>query len=135
MICAVIDTNVLVSAVLTKHPDTATARVLDYIFNKIIVPIYNDVIIAEYMDVMHRPILHILPEEAKRVISFIQLNGMAANRVTYNADMPDEKDRVFYEVSLSQEDSYLVTGNKKHFPITPKVVSPAEMVAIVETIN
>jgi hypothetical protein len=44
--------------------------------------------------------------------------------------MPDEKDRPFYEVSLSKDDSYLVTGNLKHFPSTPKVVSPAEMIAI-----
>ena len=27
--------------------------------------------------------------------------------------MPDEDDRVFYEVALSEEDSFLVTGNLK----------------------
>ena len=46
--------------------------------------------------------------------------------------MPDEKDRPFYEVSLSIDDSFLVTGNLKHFPATSKVISPADMVAIIE---
>lgn len=34
---------------------------------------------------------------------------------------------VFYEVALSVDDSYLVTGNTKHFPKKPFVVTPAEM--------
>ena len=34
-----------------------------------------------------------------------------------DVDFPDLKDIVFYEVALSKEDSYLITGNIKHFPI------------------
>jgi hypothetical protein len=33
-----------------------------------------------------------------------------ASKVTFEETMPDEDDRVFYEVSLSQEDSFLITG-------------------------
>ena len=44
---------------------------------------------------------------------------------------PDPKDLVFYEVALSKEDSFLVTGNLKHFPKKPFVVSPAEMIQII----
>ena len=32
---------------------------------------------------------------------------------------PDPDDRVFYEVALSHDDSYVVTGNLRHFPKTP----------------
>ena len=46
--------------------------------------------------------------------------------------MPDEDDRVFYEVALSEEDSFLVTGNLKHFPHTRKVVTAAQMMEILE---
>ena len=49
-----------------------------------------------------------------------------ANEVIF----PDQKDVVFYEVALSKEDAYLVTGNIKHFPKKPFVVTPAEMVEI-----
>ena len=58
-------------------------------------------------------------------------NGIESNRIPYDAEMPDEDDRVFYEVALSKDDAYLVTGNLKHFPATPIVVTPAEMIEII----
>ena len=39
---------------------------------------------------------------------------------------------VFYEVALSKEGSYVVTGNQKHFPKSPIVVTPAEMLQIIQ---
>ena len=45
--------------------------------------------------------------------------------------MPDEDERVFYEVSLSVDDSFLVTGNLKHYPQTPKVISPADFINVI----
>ena len=36
------------------------------------------------------------------------------------------------EVSLSKDGSFLVTGNVKHFPVKPLVVTPAEMVKMME---
>ena len=52
--------------------------------------------------------------------------------MVYDGDMPDEDDRVFYEVSLSEDDSFLVTGNLKHFPKTPKVITAAQMMEILD---
>ena len=54
------------------------------------------------------------------------------SRFPYDGNMPDEDDRVFYEVSLSEEDSFLVTGNLKHFPKTPKVITAAQMMEILD---
>ena len=48
MIHAVIDTNVLVSALLTSKSDTATVQVLEAIMNGQIIPLYNEEIISEY---------------------------------------------------------------------------------------
>lgn len=48
---------------------------------------------------------------------------------------PDADDAVFYEVALSKEDSYLVTGNQRHFPKSPIVVTPAEMLQLVRKEN
>jgi hypothetical protein len=42
---------------------------------------------------------------------------------------------VFYEVALSKDDAYLVTGNTKHFPKKPIVVTPAQMLEILRTEN
>ena len=46
-------------------------------------------------------------------------------------DFIDKDDIVFYEVALSKEDSFLVTGNIRHFPKKPFIVTPTEMVAII----
>ena len=45
--------------------------------------------------------------------------------------MPDEDDSVFYEVTLGMEESFLVTGNLKHYPSSPRVISPTEFLNIV----
>ena len=53
----------------------------------------------------------------------------------FTESMPDEDDRVFYEVSLSDEDSFLVTGNLKHYPMSPHVITPAQFVDIMESLG
>ena len=132
MIYAVIDTNVLVSARITKNPSSATVKVLNNMFNGTIKPIFNDEIIAEYTDVLHRPKFRMRDEDIKLIINYIKKYGINSDRVPFDGTMPDEKDRPFYEVSLSVEDSFLVTGNLKHFPVTPKVVAPSQIIAILE---
>ena len=95
-------------------------------------PVYNDEIIDEYTEVLHRPKFKLNDDDIQLLIDYITKYGIHSDRVPYNGDMPDEKDRPFYEVSLSMEDSFLVTGNLKHFPVTPKVVTPAQIISLLE---
>lgn len=53
-IFAVIDTNVLVSALMSRHADSATVLIMDYISAGDIVPIYNEEILQEYYSVLSR---------------------------------------------------------------------------------
>ena len=54
-IYAVIDTNVIVSALLTRNRDAATARVLGMVISQMrITPLYNGEIITEYNNVLKR---------------------------------------------------------------------------------
>lgn len=133
MIYAVIDTNVLVSALITKNPETATAKVVRLLLEQEFVPLYDADIIAEYEDVLHRSKFPILKGTADALISYIVENGIEASRVAFPESMPDEDDRVFYEVSLSQEDSFLVTGNLKHYPTSPRVITPALFLEIIKS--
>ena len=130
MIYAVIDTNVLVSALITKNPEAATAKVVRLLLEQEFVPLYDADIIAEYEDVLHRSKFPILKETAEALISFIIENGIESSRVNFAESMPDEDDRVFYEVSLSQEDSFLVTGNLKHYPSSPRVITPVQFLEV-----
>ena len=131
MIYAVIDTNVLVSALITKNPEAATAKVVRLLLDNGFLPVYDADILVEYKDVLHRSKFPILPEVADALISFIIENGVEASRVSFDEPMPDEDDRVFYEVTLSKDDSFLVTGNLKHYPISPRVITPADFVSLI----
>ena len=131
MIYAVIDTNVLVSALITHNPDAATAKVVRLLLEKGFTPMYDADIIAEYEDVLHRAKFPILPDVADALISHIIENGVEASRANFEEPMPDEDDRVFYEVALGMEESFLVTGNLKHYPSSPRVISPTEFLNIV----
>ena len=131
MIYAVIDTNVLVSALITKSPESATAKVVRLLLDNGFVPLYDADIIAEYVDVLHRSKFPIRPEVADALISYILEHGVEASRLNFEEPMPDEDDRVFYEVSLSKEDSFLVTGNLKHYPTSPRVITPADFINLI----
>ena len=130
MIYAVIDTNVFVSALFSKNINVATVKVLDAIFQGKIVPLYNDEIIAEYEEVLHRSKFHFTPSLVNKYLKSICKMGISSERVHSDEVFPDQDDVVFYEVALSKEDAYLVTGNTKHFPNMPIVVTPAEMLEI-----
>lgn len=130
----IIDTNVIVSAFLSRHNDSATVLFLDCLFKGTITPIYNDEILNEYSTVLTRSKFKIAKEKIDAVLTEIKTKGIHSERVNSGETLPDAKDLVFYEVALSKEDSFLVTGNLKHFPKKPFVVSPAEMMEIINAV-
>lgn len=130
MIYAVFDTNVLVSAMITHNANSATVKVVEAIGEGKIVPLYNDEIVAEYDEVLYRAKFGLLRIKVKRLITTLKSKGVNSDRVASGETFSDASDAVFYEVALSKEDAYLVRGNIKHFPVSPIVVTPAEMVEI-----
>ena len=131
MIFAVIDTNVLVSALLSKHLDSSTVIVRNYLLEGCIVPLYNDEILEEYTEVPHRPKLQLPSEQVDIILEAIAKIGIMMERTKSNEVFPDPKDAVFYEVVLSKDGAYLITGNIRHFPKTSIVVSPSEFLEII----
>lgn len=130
-IYAVIDTNVLVSALLPSQKVTNTTIILTEVLRGRITPVYNEEILDEYREVLSREKFHIHQIYIDTVINHVINTGLKLGRTkSLEGVFPDPKDVVFYEVTLSKDDAYLVTGNIKHFPQKPFVVTPAEMVAI-----
>lgn len=132
IIYAVIDTNVLVSALLAARTDSPTVLIRDYILEGSIIPLYNEEILMEYKAVLSRSKFGFPSLLVEDLISSIVQTGISSERVETEDSFIDLKDVVFYEVALSHEGSYLVTGNIKHFPKSPIVVTPAEMLAIMK---
>lgn len=133
MIFAVIDTNVIVAALLTRHEDAATVRVLRAVADGRVVPLFNAAILSEYRDVLLRPHFQFEKGLVEQLVSTIADMGLDVDAESYDQPMPDEKDRVFFEVALAgqSDDAKLVTGNLKHFPNVGFVVTPAQLCEII----
>jgi len=130
----VIDTNVLVSGLISRNPDSPTLGIVNYLLadKGIITPMYNDEIYKEYDIVLHRTKFNFEPSTVNDVLERIREIGISCERKPSKDFIPDPKDVVFYEVAISKEDSFLVTGNVKHFPKVDLVVTPAEMMEIIK---
>ncbi len=130
MLKAVIDTNILVSALLS--PYGSPAKVIDHVLNGNVVLCYDSRMIAEYQEVLLRPKFGFDKRAVKQVIDFIVHSGISIVPVPILETFEDEDDKVFYEVAKSAK-AYLVTGNAKHFPKKPVVMAPQEFLSIVDS--
>lgn len=131
----VVDTNVLVSALITRNESSPTVKILRYIADNTIIPVFSEEIIREYNEVLHRAKFKLPDEIIINLLNDIINYGYEVKEtVKVEESMPDPKDIVFYAVTLttSDKESVLVTGNSKHFPIKPFVVSPAKLVDLLE---
>lgn len=137
---AVIDTNVIVSALLSKNEDSATVKTIFKIFDKSIIPVFSKEIIAEYVEVLARGKFKnkFTPKMVHKTIKAIIDNGIELSDIQTEEKPSDPKDVIFYEVTMDSrqtEETFLVTGNIKDFPIKPFVVTPKEMMEIIERKN
>lgn len=133
--CAVVDTNVLVAALLSKRDDSATVRVIRAMISGEFIPLYHEDILAEYEDVLHRKKKYDLSESAiQTVLNAIRRFGIEVFPKPTGEIFINEDDIIFYEVAMEKRDdnAYLVTGNMKHYPVRDFIVTPAEMIAILE---
>ncbi len=131
----VIDTNVLVSSLITRNENSPTVQILRFLANGNIVPVYSDEIVKEYNEVLRRDKFKLPEIIIINLLKDIMDNGLKVTELTeVNEVMPDPKDVVFYAVTLSAQDkdAFLVTGNGKHFPEKPFVVTPLELVQILK---
>jgi len=135
MICyAVIDTNVLVSALLSNHKDSATVQVISRLISGEIIPVYSNEIMFEYREVLRRKKFKFAPDMIDYLLSAISKYGILAEPVATGLILPDSKDLPFYEVVMEKrnEEAYLVTGNLKHFPKEEFIVTARQMLDILE---
>ena len=129
---AVIDTNVLVSALLSSKDDSATVQVVQKIIQEEIIPIYNYDIAHEYKIVLHRKKFNFSRNNIDFLLNAIFHFGILFEPAFYDFTLPDIKDLPFYLTALQNQDknSFLITGNLKHFPNEPFIVTPRYFINI-----
>lgn len=133
MICyAVIDTNVLVSALLSSKDDAATVQVWSKVIKGEIIPVYSNAITEEYQEVLSRKKFGFSDATIRYLLSAVEKYGILIEPSPSGVILPDMKDLPFYEVVLEKRDynTYLIAGNTKHFPQAPFVVTPRELLDI-----
>ncbi|MGE5483338.1 MAG: putative toxin-antitoxin system toxin component, PIN family [Bacteroidota bacterium] len=127
----VLDTNVLVSALLTPHG--TPARILDAVLAGALRLVFDDRILDEYFEVLSRERFGFDTECVKALLGFVQSEGQAVVAPPLGIALPDPDDVMFVEVAVAGSADAIVTGNKNHFPADRyygiPVASPAEFLS------
>ena len=125
----VLDTNVLVSALMTQGGHCAV--ILDLAIDGALNLCVDNGILAEYRRVCRHPRLRLDEDLAQTVLDFIRDTAERVVPFPSAVELPDPDDRLFLDVARHAE-AVLVTGNSKHFPPdargTAVVMSPREFI-------
>lgn len=128
---AVIDTNVLVSALLKW--DSVPGNVLQFTITGVVTPVLNEDILREYREVLLRKKFHFPEGVVDAILDNLAAQAVFINEEKLDVNLPDPKDVVFYEVVMEErknQDAFLVTGNLKHFPVERFIVTPRQFLDI-----
>jgi len=130
MKCWVIDTNVVVSGLLT--PNGPPARILDAILDGRVKMVYDARVLAEYRDVLRRPRLKLKPEAVATFLEALRGQMLVSPRTIVTGG-PDVNDLIFVECAIAAPDKTIVTGNLADFPDEilhgTRVLTPAQAAA------
>ncbi len=127
----VLDTNVLVSAMLTPG-STCSDIVAQWDAGRFLVLVTGPVA-DEYDRVLHYANLNMPLEKIRSLLARIDAAAESVRPAEVEPDLPDPDDVIFFQCALGGAANCIVTGNKKHFP--PKachgmpILSPAEFLA------
>lgn len=126
----VLDTNVIVSALLT--PEGNAARVLAVVLSGSYAILVDQRIIGEYQTVLLRSKFKFPQSSILALLNTLTHLAEHIIALPLAATLPDEDDLPFLEVAITGNADYLVTGNSKHFPQTLakkfglEIVTPSE---------
>jgi putative PIN family toxin of toxin-antitoxin system len=125
---AVYDTNIIISAALSPSgiPSSLLALALEGAVELSVSP----AILDEYREVLHRPKFGFSEPVIAGLMRRITQVAVLVHPTRTLSVSPDESDNRFLECAQEARAGYLVTGNKRHFPVPEfeeiKIVSPAE---------
>jgi len=128
----VIDTNVLVSAVI--KPAGLQRTVLLLAMAKPARLYVSAPILEEYRDVLGRPELRIRKGLRSQLLQLVRNRSYLVAPTRCLEITRDPDDNIFLECADAARADYLVTGNQKHFPKfwkTTKVITPREFISLV----
>ena len=134
-VLAVVDTNVLLSAIISKKFDTGVVKIVKNIRDNFIIPLWYDDIINEYCDVLYRKKFDLPEFKIIDILNLIKKCGIYTLPIETEELPTDPDDIIFWQIAMAERknNAYLITGNIKHYPVKDFVVTPSEMIEILES--
>jgi putative PIN family toxin of toxin-antitoxin system len=109
----VIDSNVVVSAMLSPH--TPPAQVVRLALQGDVGLLHDARILAEYREVLSRPKFGFDAEDVHAMLEGIEWIGETVFASPLSVELPDPGDLPFLEVAAAAGADALVTGNTRHY--------------------
>jgi putative PIN family toxin of toxin-antitoxin system len=132
LIRVVVDTNVLVSGLLSENGPPG--QIVDLIIAAELQPLLDRRILSEYTRVLRRPELDLPAEAVTQLLHAIDDTGMLITPMPWPHKLPDASDEPFLAVAQAGVALSLVTGNLKHYPERfrqgVQVLSPREFIEL-----
>ena len=125
----VYDTNIFVSYFWTLHKPNTIKTVVERILKEQVIPVLSYEIMAEYKDVLYREKFNFPREQVRSFLKQIIDSGLLITPVATRVPFRDESDKRFYDAAISARADWLITGNRKHIPDVPFIVTATEYVA------
>ena len=126
----VVDTNVIVSGLITADPDTPPARILDAMLAGRVIYLLSGDLLDEYSNVLRRPSLVRLhrrtDEQLDRLLADLVANAMWRDPA-HGGEAPDPHDAHLWALLATHPQSLLVTGDRllvENPPSGASVISP-----------
>ena len=123
MIKVVLDTNILVSAFWTETGNAA--KILQMFAEEKFLLYYDAKIMKEYITVLKRSKFAFSRVKIDELLKSIRDEGMVIAITPSNITFTDDSDRKFYDVAKACG-AFLITGNLKHYPNDPLIMTAAE---------
>lgn len=132
----IVDTNIVVAALLTHNAASPVARMLDGMLAATFPFVLSEALLAEYRRVLIRPALRklhgltvvevetVLTDIAQHAILLIPISGTPA---------PDPGDQLLWDLLALRDDLVLVTGDKlllQNLPMKGRVLTALEFCAM-----
>ena len=132
---AVIDTNVIVAAVLTHNPESPTRHIIEKVRSGQLIPMVNHDIMEEYLEVLSRSKFKLNKDVILDMKDLFEIRGSQfVPQVTQHLFI-DPDDYIFYATYSMNDGAYLITGNLRHYPKEPRILSPVDMLNVIQLLE
>lgn len=124
--------SIIISAAISDKGNPA--KILQMVFDEELVPVFDSLIFSEYKNVLSRAKFKFSQELQGFILKALERGAEEFSLPaikTSTVPFTDETDRKFYDVARSCG-VILVSGNTKHFPNEPFIMTPAQFLQSLE---